>query len=273
MSTRLFRYGAFFKELGNIQNQVCVAKSSTEKLIDAADTRICSSKTKTFTKDPTKEGITKNQTSNNDTAIKIFNDMSSNLSDQQAYCVIASRVKSVIGFVKVAYPDLIGGDGLGKDEPLNNKDRKVCRSKLLTCVERGLHGGTLVQEVVYDLDALASNNSDEQTPADNHLCNWDENRIGKRCSDTKQLHFESRFESGNLRKVIQVQLYEYFVLFNLNCTASHKYHHVIVNIARLGHLIYFLKNFDCHLRLAFCTEQSFFWEIRVLVISNQLAIR
>lgn len=268
MSTRLFRYGAFFKELGNIQNQVCVAKSSTEKLIDAADTRICSSKTKTFTKDPTKEGITKNQTSNNDTAIKIFNDMSSNLSDQQAYCVIASRVKSVIGFVKVAYPDLIGGDGLGKDEPLNNKDRKVCRSKLLTCVERGLHGGTLVQEVVYDLDALASNNSDEQTPVDNHLCNWDENRIGKRCSDTKQLHFESRFESGNLRKVIQVQLYEYFVLFNLNCTASHKYHHVIVNIARLGHLIYFLKNFDCHLRLAFCTEQSFFWEIRVLVISN-----
>ncbi|XP_043591369.1 cytosolic carboxypeptidase 1-like isoform X1 [Bombus pyrosoma] len=221
----LAEYGVFFKELGNPQSQVCVAKSSTEKLIDATDTRICSSKMKTFTKDPTKEGTTKSQTSNNDTAIKIFNDMSSNLSDQQAYCVIASRVKSVIGFVKVAYPDLIGGDGLGKDEPLNNKDRKVCRSKLLTCVERGLHGGTLVQEVVYDLDALASNNSDEQTPADNHLCNWDENRIGKRCSDTKQLHFESRFESGNLRKVIQIGPREYDLILtpDVNSGSRHQW--------------------------------------------------
>ena len=161
-------------------------------------------KTKTFAKDPIKDGATRSQTTNNDTAIKIFGNMCSSLTDQQAYCVIASRVKSVIGFVKVAYPDLIGGDGLGKDEPLNNKDRKICRSKLLTCVERGLHGSSLVQEVVYDLDAVASSNGDEQTSVDNHLCNWDENRIGKRCSDTKQLHFESRFESGNLRKVIQV---------------------------------------------------------------------
>lgn len=180
---------------------------STEKIVDTIDTRGCS---RTKIKDLLKEGVSKtSQMSNGEAAIKIFKDMPSILTDQQAYCVIASRVKSVIGFVKVAYPDLIGGDGLGKDEPLNSKDRRVCRSKLLTCVERGLHGSLLAPEVVYDLDAITTSSSnastDEQKLIDNHLCNWDENRIGKRSFDNKHLHFESRFESGNLRKVIQVQ--------------------------------------------------------------------
>lgn len=221
----MFRYGAFFKELGNLQYQVCAARSSTEKLVDVIDTSAeedkqslrCAkggNKAKMSSKDSTKEPATKNHAnSNSDAAIKIFNDVSSSLTDQQAYCVIASRVKSVIGFAKVAYPDLVGGDGLGKDEPLNSKDRKVCRAKLLTCVERGLHGSSMAQEVVYDLDAVASNAlTEELIPVADHLCNWDEKRIGKRCSDDKRLHFESRFESGNLRKVIQVQLNEYFTV-------------------------------------------------------------
>lgn len=233
----LVEYNMFFKELGDLQAQVCAARSSAEKLTDSVDvtdddksnsryTKTDAKKLKTFAKDPTKEATSKNQTSNVDTAIKIFNDMPSNLTDQQAYCVVASRVKSVIGFVKVAYPDLVGGDGLGKDEPLNNKDRKICRSKLLTCVERGLHGSSLVQEVVYDLDAMASTaTGEEQIPVDNHLCNWDENRIGKRSSDSKQLHFESRFESGNLRKVIQIGLREYDLILtpDVNSGSSHQW--------------------------------------------------
>ncbi|XP_043526563.1 cytosolic carboxypeptidase 1-like isoform X4 [Frieseomelitta varia] len=220
----LTEYNVFFKEF-NQQSQVSTAKCSTEKLTDTTDTKVSGNKTKTFAKDPIKDGPARSQTTNNDTAIKIFGNMCSSLTDQQAYCVIASRVKSVIGFVKVAYPDLIGGDGLGKDEPLNNKDRKICRSKLLTCVERGLHGSTLVQEVVYDLDAVASGNGDEQTSVDDHLCNRDENRIGKRCSDTKQLHFESRFESGNLRKVIQIGLREYDLILtpDVNSGSRHQW--------------------------------------------------
>ncbi|XP_017875220.1 cytosolic carboxypeptidase 1-like isoform X2 [Ceratina calcarata] len=233
----LVEYNMFFKELGNLQAQVCAARSSMEKLNDSTDltdddksnsrhTKIDIKKLKTFSKDPTKEAMSKNQASNVNTAIKIFNDMPSNLTDQQAYCVVASRVKSVIGFVKVAYPDLVGGDGLGKDEPLNNKDRKICRSKLLTCVERGLHGSSLVQEVVYDLDTVASTIiGEEQIPIDNHLCNWDENRIGKRDSDSKQLHFESRFESGNLRKVIQIGLREYDLILtpDVNSGSRHQW--------------------------------------------------
>lgn len=138
--------------------------------------------------------------------LKILRDVSANVTDRQAYCAVASKVRSVIGFVKVAYPDLIGGDGSGRAEPLNAKDRKVCRAKLLTCVERGLHAVTTVQEVVYDLDVLASAASRGSSSDERLLGNWDEKRIvGKRNSmDARQLQFESRFESGNLRKAIQV---------------------------------------------------------------------
>lgn len=135
--------------------------------------------------------------------MKILEDASGELTDRDAYCAVASRVRSVIGFVKVAYPDWLGGDGLGKVEPLNTKDRRVCRAKLLTCVERGLHAST-AQEVVYDLDAFVSPACRQGGEA-RLLANCDENRIGKRLSDTKQLQFESRFESGNLRKAIQVR--------------------------------------------------------------------
>lgn len=157
-------------------------------------------------KDFSKSDESKNQFANNVHSLKSLEDVSASVMDQHAYCLVASKVKSVIGFVKVAYPDLIGGDGAGKAEPLNTKDRKVCRSKLLTCVERGLHAAAAtIQEVVYDLDALAASAARSGSRNDHpSLENWDEKRVGVRGSDTKQLRFESRFESGNLRKAIQV---------------------------------------------------------------------
>lgn len=162
-------------------------------------------KTKTLGKDFSRSnGTTKSQLVNGTHSLKVLEDVSVNVTDRHAYCVVASRVRSVIGFVKVAYPDLIGGDGLGKAEPLNIKDRKVCRAKLLACVERGLHAAATIQEVVYDLDTLA-NSTSRTTLSDGRLFdNWDEKRIGMRNLDAKRLQFESRFESGNLRKAIQV---------------------------------------------------------------------
>ncbi|XP_012141750.1 cytosolic carboxypeptidase 1 isoform X3 [Megachile rotundata] len=218
----LTEYNTFFKELSNLKSQVTFQKPAIE-LIDSSVENKSDVNSKTFTKNSVKEDANKDQTENGSNPIKIFGDILPTFTNQQAYCIVASRVKSVIGFVKVAYPDLVGGNGLGKDEPLNNKDRKVCRSKLLTCVERGLHGGTLVEEVVYDLDAVAS--VDEQPSSDKHLCNWDESRIGKRCTETNQLQFESRFESGNLRKAIQIGLREYNLILtpDVNSGSRHQW--------------------------------------------------
>lgn len=206
------RYHTFFKELGNLRSQLHIVGASNVKLTDLClveDDQINSltktGKMKTSVKDFSRSnGTAKSQLVNG--SLKVLEDVSANVTDHHAYCAVASRVRSVIDFVKVAYPDLIGGDGLGKAEPLNIKDRKVCRAKLLACVERGLHATATVQEVVYDLDALANSASRAASGDERLFGNWDEKKIGKRNLDAKWLQFESRFESGNLRKAIQVQV-------------------------------------------------------------------
>jgi len=216
----------FFKELGNLQSQLHIVGSTNGKLIDLylmdaeqINSPLAKAGKKISIKDFSKSnGTMKSQLVNSTHNLKILKDVSANVTDRQAYCVVASRVRSVIGFVKVAYPDLIGGDGLGKAEPLNIKDRKVCRAKLLTCVERGLHAATTFQEVVYDLDALANSISRGTSDDEWLFDNRDEKRIGKRNVDTKRLQFESRFESGNLRKAIQVQFFGPLLAYNRLCS-------------------------------------------------------
>lgn len=46
---------------------------------------------------------------------------------QEIYAKVASRVNSVLPFVKMAYPDMMGGPCSGALEPLYVKDRRVCR--------------------------------------------------------------------------------------------------------------------------------------------------
>ncbi|XP_014480717.1 PREDICTED: cytosolic carboxypeptidase 1-like isoform X2 [Dinoponera quadriceps] len=229
----LVGYHTFFRELGGLRSQLRLAGSSAVKLTELgfiedeqADSQsVKTGKSRTPPKDLTRvNGTTKQQLVTNDRhRLKILEDASGELTDQEAYCAVASRVRSVIGFVKVAYPDWTGGDGCGKAEPLNTKDRKVCRAKLLTCVERGFHSSA-VQEVVYDLDALVGPACRQGRDA-RLLDNCDEKRIGKRVLDTKQLQFESRFESGNLRKAIQIGLREYDLILtpDVNSGSRHQW--------------------------------------------------
>lgn len=46
---------------------------------------------------------------------------------KDVYAKVASRVNSVLPFVKMAYPDVMGGNISGALEPLYIKDRRVCR--------------------------------------------------------------------------------------------------------------------------------------------------
>jgi hypothetical protein len=59
--------------------------------------------------------------------LDIIADISGDSGFQNAYVKIASRVNSVIPFVKMAYPDMMGGISSSSLEPLNIKDRRVCR--------------------------------------------------------------------------------------------------------------------------------------------------
>ncbi|XP_033221250.1 cytosolic carboxypeptidase 4-like isoform X2 [Belonocnema kinseyi] len=234
----LIGYNIFFKELGSFKSQLSLARSSTneeDQVLDTLEekqrpklTKLCKHKNSI---DLMKPRSSKNLSSNLSTELslnrlKTFEGLTTSFTDQHAYCAIATKVRSVIEFVKVAYPDLVGGDGLGKLEPLNSKDRQVCRSKLLTCVDRGLHPSSTMQETVFDLDALTNNHSCQSTQTDERLlCNWDELRVGKRGNDSRQLQFESRFESGNLRKVIQIGPREYDLILtpDVNSGSRHQW--------------------------------------------------
>lgn len=165
---------------------------------------------RTTIKDAMMDGASQDSQENGTIGMRMFEDMPPNLTDEQAYCELAGRVRSIIDFTGVAYPDLVGGDALGKEEPLNEKDRWVCRSKLLASVERGLHGGAVMQEVVYDLDAIASKRpgKDCDIPYKKEMCNFDDVSVGLQFGPTRSLCFYSAFESGNLRKAIQVQFCE-----------------------------------------------------------------
>lgn len=226
----LVGYNVFFRELGDLRSQLFIVYSAyADKMPGQLNAAEEESRAKTLKlakpRESRSSSFVGDRSNGNDTSrrLKILERVAGNVEDDRlAYCLVASAVRSVIPFAKVAYPDLVGGDGQGNVEPLNNKDRKVCRSKLLTCVDRGLHPGSMMHETVYNLDALASvprqfdcTNEDSSIGAnvgfietDNRrLGNWDEKRVGKRCNDTKQLQFESRFESGNLRKAIRVGIF------------------------------------------------------------------
>ncbi|XP_018043707.1 PREDICTED: cytosolic carboxypeptidase 1-like [Atta colombica] len=248
-------YHMFFKELGNLQSQLHIVGSTNGKLIDLylMDAEQINSplakagKTKISIKDFSKSNGTMKscQLVNSTHNLKILKDVSANVTDRQAYCVVASRVRSVIGFVKVAYPDLIGGDGLGKAEPLNTKDRKVCRAKLLTCVERGLHAATTFQEVVYDLDALANSVSRGTSDDEWLFDNRDEKRIGKRNVDMKRLQFESRFESGNLRKAIQIGPREYDLILTPDVNSGSRHQWFYFEVSNMEATAYTFNIINC----------------------------
>ncbi|XP_071438628.1 cytosolic carboxypeptidase 1-like isoform X2 [Hetaerina americana] len=138
------------------------------------------------------------------------------LKAKNVYSVVASRTKSVLPFVKTAYPELVGAEGIIRLEPFHLKDRTVCRNKLLLCIERSMHPNSLLNNVVFDLDELLR---DQEEPS-RELMNADESRIGEKDPSVSHLKFESRFECGNLRKVIQIGPFEYNLILTPDVNSS-----------------------------------------------------
>ncbi|XP_043280030.1 cytosolic carboxypeptidase 1-like isoform X2 [Venturia canescens] len=241
----LVPYNNYFRELGDLRSQLLIVYSAyADKLPEQLNPSEEESRAKTLKLMKPREARSRPASFRDNSrengaprTLKIFEPiMSENVDNERlAYCLVASAVRSVIPFAKVAYPDLVGGDALGIIEPLNNKDRKVCRSKLLTCVDRGLHPGSMMHETIFDLDSLTSNPPEmenQETPFNRtwksgarRLYNWDEKRVGTNVNDSKKLQFESRFESGNLRKAIQIGPREYDLILtpDVNSASSHQW--------------------------------------------------
>ncbi|XP_057404949.1 cytosolic carboxypeptidase 1 isoform X6 [Balaenoptera acutorostrata] len=123
------------------------------------------------------------------------------LHDSDLYIEIVKSTKSVPEYSEVAYPDYFGHIPPPFKEPILERPYGVQRTKIAQDIERLIHQSDIIDQVVYDLD-----NPNHTTPEEGDI-----------------LKFNSKFESGNLRKVIQIRKNEYDLILNSDINSNH-YH-------------------------------------------------
>ncbi|XP_035999694.1 cytosolic carboxypeptidase 1 [Fundulus heteroclitus] len=123
------------------------------------------------------------------------------LHDPDLYVEMVKGTQSVPQYAEVAYPDYFGHVAPMFKEPLLERIYGVQRSKIFQDIERLIHPNDILDKVVYDID--------HPSPV------IEENG--------ESLKFNSQFESGNLRKAVQVRKYEYDLVLNADINSNH-YH-------------------------------------------------
>uniref|UniRef100_A0A8C3JZ52 ATP/GTP binding protein like 1 n=1 Tax=Calidris pygmaea TaxID=425635 RepID=A0A8C3JZ52_9CHAR len=114
------------------------------------------------------------------------------------YIARAKCVKSIPDYKDVAFPDFWGHQPPPYSKPMLERKYGVQRNKVLDDVRRLIQPGDVIGRTVFDLDEPSSG-----APG---------------C-----LTFFSKFESGNLRKAIQVREFEYDLIMNADVNSNH--HH------------------------------------------------
>ncbi|CAJ0566145.1 unnamed protein product, partial [Mesorhabditis spiculigera] len=125
--------------------------------------------------------------------------------------------RSIIRFVKIAYPEFCGPDVALDMQPL-----QASSSALRSIVTQNRASSDFSRRVVYCIDELSDVHSGADRPAE-QLMNIDEQRIGRPSPSISNLMFESRFESGNLRMATLVgpNHYELILSPDINQTRDH----------------------------------------------------
>ncbi|XP_009993764.1 PREDICTED: cytosolic carboxypeptidase 1 [Chaetura pelagica] len=121
--------------------------------------------------------------------------------DCDLYIEMVKTTKSIPEYSEVAYPDYFGHIPPPFKEPILERPYGVQRTKIAQDIERLIHQNDIIDRVVYDLDNLSCSVPEE----------------------ADVLKFNSKFESGNLRKVIQIRKNEYDLILNSDINSNH-YH-------------------------------------------------
>ncbi|KFV14688.1 Cytosolic carboxypeptidase 1, partial [Pterocles gutturalis] len=121
--------------------------------------------------------------------------------DCDLYIEMVKTTKSIPEYSEVAYPDYFGHVPPPFKEPILERPYGVQRTKISQDIERLIHQNDIIDRVVYDLDNLSCSVPEE----------------------ADVLKFNSKFESGNLRKVIQIRKSEYDLILNSDINSNH-YH-------------------------------------------------
>ncbi|XP_063781825.1 cytosolic carboxypeptidase 4 isoform X2 [Pseudophryne corroboree] len=133
--------------------------------------------------------------------------------DPHIYMAIAGKTKSVPDFRVLAFPDFWGHCSPSFSQKLEEKKFGSQRDKIFQDIQRYLKPRDLLNRVVFDLDNPSVADGSEQMNC---------------------LKFFSRFESGNLRKVIQVREFEYDLIMNadVNTDQHHQWFYFEVSAMR-----------------------------------------
>ncbi|MGH0163217.1 UNVERIFIED_CONTAM: hypothetical protein FKN15_053874 [Acipenser sinensis] len=123
------------------------------------------------------------------------------LHDPELYIETVKHTKSVPEYTEVAYPDYFGHIAPTFKEHTLERLYGVQRTKIFQDIERLIHSNDILDKVVYDLDLSSCPIID----------------------DGESLKFNSQFESGNVRKAIQVRKFEYDLILNSDINSNH-YH-------------------------------------------------
>ncbi|CAB1321578.1 unnamed protein product [Coregonus sp. 'balchen'] len=123
------------------------------------------------------------------------------LHDPDLYVEMVKSTSSVPQYSEVAYPDYFGHVAPTFREHILERVYGVQRTKIFQDIERLIHPNDILDKVVYDLDI-------QSCPV---------------IDDGESLKFNSQFESGNLRKAIQVRKFEYDLILNSDINSNH-YH-------------------------------------------------
>lgn len=148
------------------------------------------------------------------------------------------RLQSVLSIIKTPSPEIFGHYPPTEPESLGQKKTGLQRTMIFKDIERQIHPQRVLNRVVFDLDLLLKQGADV---ADNSgISVLTQQTVQARKSNNssvsegdrsppqdfaRPLNFESRFESGNLRKAIQVRDYEYDLVLNpdINCRHHHQW--------------------------------------------------
>ncbi|KAL7884228.1 hypothetical protein AOLI_G00069980 [Acnodon oligacanthus] len=168
------------------------------------------------------------------------------LHDPDLYLVMVKGTHSVPGYTEVAYPDYFGHVAPNFREHILERVYGVQRSKIFQDIERLIHPADILDKVVYDLDL-------QSCPV---------------IDDGECLKFNSQFESGNLRKAVQVRKFEYDLVLNsdINSNHYHQWFYFEVSSMRVG-VPYRFNIINCEK-----SNSQFNYGMQVLMYSVQDAI-
>ncbi|KXJ16139.1 cytosolic carboxypeptidase 1 [Exaiptasia diaphana] len=158
--------------------------------------------------------------------------------DCTSRCSSTNEIRSVLPSVKQAMPEIHGHYPPAEPEPLGQKKTSLQKTMIFRDIERLIQPQKVMDKVVYDLDALLKQDTNESNATLKPAC-VTKSRIGSGGSNSstsdsekmsndgggRTLKFESRFECGNLRKAIQIRENEYDLILNpdINCRHHHQW--------------------------------------------------